>query len=76
MKRSEKIVLEAGKGVTFEVSDEKSGEIIIRAFNITKSKVFSTNYKNPPILEGYKHILGEVNNGFVIERKSDGSQFV
>lgn len=34
------------------------------------------NYTNPPIPEGYKHICGEWNNGFVIERLSDGSQFV
>ena len=36
----------------------------------------SLNYQNPPIPEGYKHVLGEWNNGFVIERCSDGSQFV
>lgn len=34
------------------------------------------NYANPPIPEGYKHVCGEWNNGFVIERCSDGSQFV
>lgn len=34
------------------------------------------NYANPPIPEGYKHICGEWNNGFVIERDFDGSQFV
>ncbi|MCI8384735.1 MAG: hypothetical protein HFJ33_07815 [Clostridia bacterium] len=28
------------------------------------------------IPEGYNHICGEWNNGFVIERCSDGSQFV
>lgn len=39
-------------------------------------KVYSTNYVNPPIPEGYKHVCGEWNNGFVIERCSDGSQFV
>lgn len=38
--------------------------------------VYSTNHVNPPIPEGYKHIGGEWNNGFVIERCSDGSQFV
>ena len=31
---------------------------------------------NPPVPEGYKQILGNWNNGFVIERISDGSQFV
>ena len=36
----------------------------------------SANYANPPIPEGYKYVCGEWNNGFVIERCSDGSQFV
>ena len=77
MKRYEKFVLEAEKGITFEVSEGTSGELIIRALNITKAvDVLSENYANPPILEGYKHICGEWNNGFVIERSSDGSQFV
>lgn len=34
------------------------------------------NYANPPIPEGYIHILGEWNKGFVIQRVSDGSEFV
>lgn len=68
MKRYEKFVLEAEKGITFEVSEGTSGELIIRALN--------TNCVNPPIPEGYKHVCGEWNNGFVIERCSDGSQFV
>ena len=71
MKRYEKFVLEAEKGITFNASEGTSGELIIRAIN-----VYSKNYANPPIPEGYKHILGEWNNGFVIERESDGSQFV
>ena len=76
MKRNEKFVLEAGKGITFEVSEGTSGELIIRARNIATANVYSTNYVNPPIPEGYKHVCGEWNNGFVIERCSDGSQFV
>ena len=76
MKRYEKFVLEAEKGITFEVSEGTSGELIIRALNIATAKVYSTNYVNPPIPEGYKHICGEWNNGFVIERCSDGNQFV
>lgn len=76
MKRYEKFVLEAGKGITFEVSEGTSGELIIRALNIATANVYSTNYVNPPIPEGYKHVCGEWNNGFVIERCSDGSQFV
>ncbi len=76
MKRYEKFVLEAEKGITFEVSEGTSGELIIRALNIATVNVYSTNYVNPPIPEGYKHVCGEWNNGFVIERCSDGSQFV
>ena len=71
MKRYEKFVLEAEKSITFKVSEGTNGELIIRA-----SKVCSKNYENPPIPEGNKHICGEWNNGFVIERRSDGSQFV
>lgn len=76
MKRYEKFVLEAEKGITFEVSEGTSGELIIRASKITTANVYSMNYVNPPIPEGYKHICGKWNNGFVIERCSDGSQFV
>ena len=49
MKRYEKFVLEAGKGITFEVSEGTSGELIIRALNIATANVSSTNYVNPPI---------------------------
>lgn len=76
MKRYEKLLLEAEKGITFEVSEGTNGELIIRALNIATANVYSENYANPPILEGYKHVCGEWNNGFVIERSSDGSQFV
>lgn len=76
MKRYEKFVLEAEKGITFEVSEGTSGELIIRAMNVATANVCPENYANPPVLEGYKHVCGEWNNGFVIERSSDGSQFV
>ena len=76
MKRYEKFVLEAEKGITFEVSEGTSGELIIRALNIATANVYSENYANPPIPEGYKYVCGDWNNGFVIERDSDGSQFV
>lgn len=72
MKRYEKFVFEAEYGVTIEVQEGTSGELIIKARNIG----YSTNYVSPVVLEGYKHICGEWNNGFVIERCSDGSQFV
>lgn len=87
MKRYEKFVYEDEKrgikyektalnGDFFEFSEGTSGELIIRALDIDKANSYSENYANPPIPEGYKHIGGEWNNGFVIERCSDGSQFV
>lgn len=71
MKRYGKIVFEAEEGTNLEVSSGTSGELIIRVLNIA-----TANYVNPPIPEGYKHVCGEWDNGFVIERYSDGSQFV
>lgn len=76
MKRYEKLCLGADKGITFDVSEGTDGELIIRALNIATDNVYSENYVNPPIPEGYKHVCGEWNNGFVIGRSSDGSQFV
>lgn len=109
MKRYKKFVLEAEKGIIFEVSEETSEELIIRALNIDKARACSENlpvpeefkhvcgewhyanlpvpegfkhvcrewhYANLPIPEGYKYVCGEWNNGFVIKRCSDGSEFV
>ena len=69
-------MLEAEKGITFEFSEKTSEKLIIRAQNVDRANVYYINYANPPIPERYKHVCGEWNNGFVIERCSDGSQFV
>ena len=53
---------------------KRSKKIVLEA--VATANVSSTNYVNPLIPEGYKHVCGEWNNGFVIERCSDGSQFV
>ena len=76
MERVKKIVLEADNGITFKISEGTSGAITIKAMKNSTVNVYSTNYVNPPIPEGYKYVCGEWNNGFVIERCSDGSQFV
>ena len=93
MKRYEKFVFEAEKGIILEASEGTSGELVIKAkamqsrevVNKTKENVTTQtaktdnrgiNYENPPIPKGYEHICGEWNNGFVIERETDGSQFV
>ena len=89
--RYEKFVLEAEKGIKFDVSDGENGELIIRALMVDKpvtSEVVKKearilqpedsglNYQNPPIPDGYRYVCGEWSHGFVIERIADGSQFV
>lgn len=80
MKRYERFVLEVEDGVTLknginiDVSEGTRGELIIRATNKFNNR--SENYKNPPVPKGYRDVCGEWYNGFVIERMSDGSQFV
>lgn len=74
--RYDKFVLEEEKGINIESSEITRRKESIRTMHIDKANAYSENYANPPILEGYKHICGEWNNGFVIERYSDHSQFV
>lgn len=76
MKRYEKFVLEAEKGIAFEISEGTSEELAIRAIKSNKANAYYKNYENPPIPEGYKHVCGKWNEGFVMERYSDKSQFV
>ena len=58
--------------LSFEVLEKK---VEVKEFGM-EINLYSHNYTNPPIPEGYKHVEGEWNTGFVIERESDGSQFV
>lgn len=67
MKRYEEFVLEVDKKVmTFETSKGTGGKV----------NTYSDRYVNPPIPEGYVHICGEWNNGFVIHKCSSWSEFV
>lgn len=61
----EKIVFEA-EGMKIEASKAPEGKAIITCSNACA---------HPPILEGYKHITGCWDTGFVIKRISDGSMF-
>ena len=63
----------AKKDVTLYASEGTDGELIIRAI---RKEFYSENYKEPIIPEGYRHVVGEWNNGFVIERNIGHSQFV
>ena len=51
---------------------------ILRTRGSLKDQILSGDgdYKNPPIPKGYKHILGEWDEGLVIESCITGSQFV
>ncbi len=88
MRRYEKIVLEAEdkekldvlieaeSWATFEAIDGENGELILRKLKLDRGFIYDTSYKNPPIPNGYKYVCGKWNNGLVIERCSDRSQFV
>lgn len=72
-----KFVFEAEEGIGFEVCEGSNRELIIKAFNrVVTANAYSDHYVDPPIPDGYHHVCGEWNNGFVIERNDDGSQFV
>jgi len=70
MERSKKIVLEAPEGYNFDVSSSEGG-----CLRITLIPTVAGNYTNPPIPEGWEHVEGEWNNGFVIQDYC-GNQFV
>ena len=75
--RYNKFVFEAEEGIVFEVSEGDHRELIIKALNrVVSANVYADRYDNPPIPEGYRYVCGEWNNGYVIERSADGSQFV
>lgn len=59
-----------------KVSNETGKELFMKYLNVHKTILYSENYKNPIIPQGYRYVCGKWNDGFVIERYSDGSQFV
>ena len=83
---SETLIIRARKIDTADDNSANSANLLIptdddKSANSAKLPIpiadgNSANYANPPIPEGYKYVCGEWNNGFVIERCSDGSQFV
>ena len=58
--------------VIYEEKEEKENEFYKKVINLDYK---NQNYKIPYIFEGFKHIEGEWNNGFVIEDES-GNQYV
>ena len=69
MKRYEKFVLEAEKGITFEVSDGTSGELIIRARTV-KNEATNVNLGIPVIL------AGEYANALSLYIDSEGNKAI
>ncbi len=56
-------------------SEFESNKLCEKSENV-RTKVGTKNYEKPPIPDGYKYVCGKWYNGFVMERCSDGSQFV
>ena len=79
--RYKKVVYKDTSGKVFElykppnktlfICDGECGELIIKAVE----EEYSENYINPPIPKGYRYVLGKWDEGFVIEREYDHSQF-
>lgn len=86
-----RVVVRSDDNCTFNV-EKNNGEIVIEVHSIVKDVVKQVavadgmsesneqaeieNYKKPPIPVGYKYVEGTWEDGFVIERKKDRSQFV
>ena len=73
MERAKKIVLEAPAGYNFVISQKGNGEVRIKLICVDTE--YSENYINPPIPEGWEHVEGEWDEGYVIQ-DSKGNQFV
>lgn len=71
MKNGKRIVLEASEGITFRVQEGEEG-IVIRP--IIKDCLGS--FYSPKIPEGYVHLEGTWETGFVIQNQADKSEFV
>lgn len=69
--RGRSFEVQAKKDIILEAMEEPGGKLVIRALNISHMSC-----ANPPIPEGWKHISGEWNNGYVIKRDKDGSEMV
>ena len=74
MKRYKTVILVAPEGNDFVVSQKDSGELRIKLIPTIDTE-YPGDYTNPPIPEGWEHVEGEWNNGFVIQ-DSKGNQFV
>lgn len=59
----------AEQGTAFKILESEDGALIIKALNdCTTDNIYSENYVNPPIPEGYKHV--KVNGTTVLSLKN------
>lgn len=69
-----KITLEAEEGMMYEMTETSDG-LLIRAISILGKAEYVGDYTKPPIPDGYSHVEGKWNTGFVIQDKL-GNQYV
>lgn len=75
LNRYTNLMLKAENGISFEVN-EQDGNIIIKAKKADQSsKRYGKFSKVPIVPKNFTHLKGTVEQGYVIQRKSDGSQF-
>lgn len=75
LNRYTNLMLKAENGISFEVN-EQDGNIIIRAKKADQTaKRYGTFSKVPIVPKNFTHLEGTVEQGYVIQRDSDGSQF-
>lgn len=70
----EKITLKAEEGIMYEMTETSDG-LLIWAISIPSKAKYVGDYKKPPIPDGYSHVEGNWNTGFVIQDKL-GNQYV
>ena len=66
----EKIEIEAEKGTNFEILNATTKGKLVIIVKKNKAGIYSENYMDPPILDGYKAVKNEWlawKNGFIIE---------
>lgn len=62
-----------GRILTLEESEIPQSK---RGVKTTPASIYSENYKSPTIPDGFEHLKGTWDTGYVIKNKADGSEFV
>lgn len=70
-----RIVLEAEEGILFRIQEEAE-QVVIKAIKEYIPHIYSGDYTNPIIPEGFVHTEGTWDTGLVIKNTVDESEFV